>query len=519
MRTPATKRRQIGAAVSASVSIPAPIGGWNARDSLTAMKPIDAVRLENWYPSTTECVLRYGFSQYATGLPAAVESLLNYEGATTSEMWAVSGGDIYDVTSSGAVGAAAVTGLSNSRLQSCNVSTAGGNFMYCANGVDKPLLYSGSTWTPIDGVSTPAITGVTTTTLDCPIVFKNRVWFIGAGTLKTWYLPTNAVGGAANAVDMSAVTELGGYIVAHATWTIDAGAGVDDYYVAITSKGEVIVYAGTDPSSATTWALKGVWRIGAPVGKRCLFKFAGDLLVISQDGLVPMSAALQSSRVNPKVALTDKIQQAVSSSVSTYGSNFGWELCYFPKENQLWLNVPITEGDNQEQYVMNTISKAWCSYSGWDANCWCLYGESPYFGGDGFVGKAWDGYSDNGSNINAVALQSFQTYGNPGNVKRWTMMRPIIRASGTPSLQCAINVDFNFNPASLPSYSGVTDYATWDSGVWDVSAWGADLDVIQTWQAVSGVGYYGAPQINSASQGIEVRWVSTDVVYEAGGII
>ncbi len=43
---------------------------------------------------------------------------------------------------------------------------------------DAPLLYNGTTWTSITGSSTPAITGVTTTTLDDVTLFKNRVWFI-----------------------------------------------------------------------------------------------------------------------------------------------------------------------------------------------------------------------------------------------------------------------------------------------------------------------------------------------------
>ena len=117
--------------------------------------------------------------------------------------------------------------------------------------------------------------------------------------------------------------------MAVATWTIDGGQGVDDLLVFVTSWGEVIVYKGTDPSSASAWALVGIWQIGAPVGRRCFMKYAGDLLIICQDGVYPMSGALQSSRVNPKVALTNKIQLAVSEAVTSYGSNFGWQLIQF----------------------------------------------------------------------------------------------------------------------------------------------------------------------------------------------
>ena len=506
-------------AVSMSVSLPAPVGGWNARDSLTAMKPEDAAVMENWFPLTTECQLRKGYSKYATGLPGQVETLMAYSAGLTSKFFAISGGNFYDVSSPGAVGAAVATGKTNSRWQYTNMATAGGNFLYAANGVDKPMLYSGTTWTQIDGASTPSITGVTTTTLTSPIVFKNRVWFVGKNSLKTWYLPVSSVGGAANPIDVSAVAQHGGYIVAHATWTIDAGTGVDDYYVIVTSEGEVIVYQGTDPSSASTWALKGVWALGSPVGERCFYKFAGDLLYISQDGLVPMAGALQSSRVNPRVAITDKIQFAISSSVSSYSSNFGWSLLYYAPENMLILNIPTIEGVTQEQYAMNTISTSWGRFTGWNANCWELFNDQPYFGGNGYVGKAWDTNADDGANINGVCIQAFSTYGAPGNLKRWTMTRPIFRASGRPSLQGAMNVDFDLSTNTAPlTFSPVT-YGAWDSAVWDATQWGQDLVIQQSWQGVSGVGYYGAPQMRVSCAGIDVRWVSTDVVYESGAIL
>lgn len=506
-------------ATSRPRSVPAPIGGWNARDSLADMPPTDAVTLTNWFPLTTECTLRLGHTQFATGLPGQVETLMPYYGGMTSELFAIADGEIYNITAGGAVGAPDVTGLTSSRWQWCNISTAGGNFLYAANGTDEPELYDGSTWTAITGVSTPAITGVTTTDLDTPILFKTRLFFLETGTLKTWYLPSNSIGGAANAVDISAVAKLGGHIVSHATWTLDAGQGVDDYYVIVTSRGEVVVYQGTDPSSVNSWALKGVWNLGLPVGRRCLYKLAGDLLYISQDGLIPLAGALQSSRVNPRVALTDKIQYATSQSISIYGDNFGWECLHFPRENMLIFNVPVEEGDNQQQYVMNTISKSWCNFTGWHANTWVLYGENPYFGGDGFVGQAWNTYSDNGTNIDGQATQAFSPFGAPGVLKRFTMIRPIFRSNGVPALNGTVNIDFNISLDVAPLSFSPVEYAVWDVDAWDDGLWGSGLNVLQNWQGVQGIGYYAAPQINLASQGIDTRWVSTDVVYEVGAIL
>jgi hypothetical protein len=509
----------ISRAKSRSVSVTAPVGGWNARDSLADMPPADAVIMLNWFPLTTEVTLRKGYTEWATGISGQVESLFVYAGSTTNELFAVAGGAFYDVTANAAVGAAVVTGASNSRWQYVNISTIGGNFMYVANGVDKPYLYNGTTWTQIDAVSTPAITGVTTTTLNNPITFKNRLWFIQDSTLVVWYLPTDSIGGAANKIDMSAVAQLGGYIVCHYTWSLDAGDGVDDYYVAVTSMGEIIIYQGTDPSSLTTFSLRGVWQLGHPVGERCLYKLAGDLLYISQDGLVPLAGALQSSRVSPRVALTEKIQYAVSSAISVYGDNFGWQLMYLARENQLYLNVPVSEGQDQQQYVMNTITKNWAQFTGWQANCWELFGDKPYFGGNGYVALAYNGLTDNGANINGKALQAFSGYGSNGLLKRFTMMRPIFRSNGTPAVLGTINLDFNLDLSAAPLSFSPTAYGVWDTSLWDTGIWSGELTVLQPWQGAFGVGYYGAPQIQCAASGIDLRWVATDVVFEVGAIL
>jgi hypothetical protein len=168
---------------------------------------------------------------------------------------------------------------------------------------------------------------------------------------------------------------------------------------------------------------------------------------------------------------------------------------------------------------MNTISRSWAKFTGWNANCWDLFNDEPYFGGNGFVGRAWNGFVDDVSNINGTCIQAFSTYGNPGNLKRWTMTRPILRASGSPVVSGAMSVDFDmtFNTSPL-SFSPVV-YGAWDSSIWDSGVFGADFNIYQAWQGVSGVGYYGAPQMKIASSGIDVRWVSTDVVYESGAIL
>jgi len=364
------------------------------------------------------------------------------------------------------------------------------------------------------------ITGVDSKNFINVNLFKNRLYYVEKNSMQFWYLPTNAIGGAATSFDLGGIARMGGYIQAMGTWTIDAGQGVDDYLVIVTNNGEIIVYNGTDPSDSTKWALKGVWQLGQTFNRRCFLKWAGDLLLLTQDGLVPLASALQSSRLDPRVNLTDKIFYAISQAASLYSTSFGWQIMYFASINMLLINVPTDVGT--QQYVMHTISKAWAQFTGINATCFEMHNELLYFGGNGFVGQYWNSYSDNGSNINGSVQQAYSYFDAPGQLKRYTLVRPIIQTdNGFPSVLCGINVDFDyqnqlgqiaFNPAS-------TDLGTWDNAVWDGNTWGGNLSVNRIWQGVTGLGFSAGINMSIASQGIDVHWVSTDYVMERGGVL
>jgi hypothetical protein len=502
---------------STMASLPAPTGGWNARDAIANMKESDAVILDNWWPTTSDIQGRKGWSSHVTGIVDDVETLMVYA-STSEKMFAAADEFIYPVTSAGAVGSADVSGLTNSRWQWINVATTGAQYLYAVNGADKPLLYDGSSWTAIDGVSTPAITGVTTTGLIDIALHKNRVWFVQKDTLTAWYLPTDSVGGTANPLRLNGVARRGGELVSIGTWTIDAGEGVDDHWVAVTSEGEVIVYKGADPSNANTWALVGVWHLGSPIGQRCLLKYAGDILVNCEDGVMPLSKALIADKI-AATALTDKIQGAMSAAATTYGANFGWQMLHYPKATMLVVNVPTNSvGTAQQQYAMNTITGAWSRFTGIEANCWAIFNGEPYFGGAGIVGRFWNTYSDNGNNIFGEVLQAFSYFRQRGRLKHWKMARPVLATNGTPSLSVSLNVDYDTD--SRPSTVSFTPSAVaqWDIAKWDQAKWGAGLRVLKNWQTMGALGVCAAMHFVSAQQ-LETRWMASDFIYEPGGFV
>lgn len=516
MRQPQKQTRRTQ--VARTVSVSSPVGGWNARDPIAEMKETEAIKLNNFFCTPYDVMVRYGYTQWATGLGGVVNSLLSYSPTTgVDKLFACTGANIFDVTNNGAVGAAVVTGNTSDKFQYVNFGTAGGNFLLAVNGVDKLRGYSGSAWWK-DGDGTHDITGVDTATINNICAFKSRLWMVQKDSLKVWYMAALSIAGAATSIDFSGVFNRGGYLVAMGDWSLDAGYGMDDYGVFVTSNGQVAVYKGTDPASASTWALIGVYDIGSPIGKRCLTKYAGDLTIICQDGLAPLSKALMSSRVNSQEMLTNKIQHIMSDYVTQFGSNFGWETTLYPSENMLIINVP-TSSSTAYQLVMNTISGAWSSFSGWDTACIELHKDRIFFGGNGVVCRGWDTQADNGTNINFEAQQSFNYFGNAGQLKQLKMIRPIISSDGNPSVLLGVNSDYDVSaPTGIPSFTP-TSSSAWDSATWDSATWGGDLSVKKDWQTAFGLGYCISAHMSGSLKNSKLRWAATDYLIQGGGVI
>jgi hypothetical protein len=521
-------RRSMARAQKAQTGIvrtrPAPIGGWNARDALANMPPTDAPIMVNWWPMPTQIVVRNGYANYATGLPGQVNTLMNYRGNTGSQnFYAASGAGIYDVTAGGAVGAAVVAGQTSDKYDWVNfTTTAGTRYLYAVNGADSPQLWSGAAWQAVTAASAPiAITGLTfaTTGLSLVTSCQSRLFFGRGGTLEIYYLPVGAVGGAAALFDLRPVFKRGGVLAALNTWSVDTGTGLLDRLVAMSDQGEIVIYQGTDPSSASTWSLVGVYYVGGAIGgSRSLAKYGGDLLVQCQYGLIPLSALLQSKVVNQSEAITDKILSAISAAFTAGKSLFGWQIHICPELNMVLLNVP-TSGSTWVQYVMNSITGAWTQFSGWNSACWCLWNDDPYFGGNTVVGKAWGVEADNGIAIVTDLECAFDTMDEPGMLKQWTMVRPILATDGSPGIAYGINVDFDQSALSgVPSFSA-SPGGIWDSALWDGGTWGGGLQISKNWQFASGLGTWGALRLSTSTNGCQLQLSAIDYLFENGGVL
>jgi hypothetical protein len=513
------------ARVSKIISVPAPIGGWNVRDPLPTMAPNYAPVLDNVFCLPSELMVRKGYRKWATGFTGIAKTLIEYNPlngvqqtfAAVDNAGSVS---IYDVSNSGAVGSAKVTGLTDAKFKQVSFATSGGNFSYYVNGVDSSVLYDGTTWysvTPTSG--TYAITGPANTHFRDVISHKRRLWFVQQNSMACWYLPTDQIAGAAQKFDFAPIFPRGGYITKINTWSLDAGTGLDDYFVVFSSEGEVAVYSGTDPASASTWSLTGVFYIGSPTGRGFTCKFGGDLLIINKDGIAQMSKSLMSSRVNTWLQLTDKIQPQLAQDTTTYADSTDWDILLYPPQNMLMVNVPISSTASY-QYVMNTISGGWARWTGIPARCWYFSNDQLFFGSDGFVGLAWDSQSDDGADVTADIVPAYQNYGADSQLKFWSLARILVGSTSDFSYGIRMELDFNLNTNAFTTPSVVQQpTAIYGTSTYDNSVYGGQIQVKKVWAGVSGIGYWGSLHIKMKTKYADVRLYSYDLTIQAGGNI
>lgn len=521
MRLPAIKVKRPRSQDAVVRSIPAPVGGWNARDSLANMREDEAIRLINWFPRTTYCEIRGGSTNHVTGIATLPKTLVAWNGPTTSKMFASTTTNIYDTTVAGAVGAS-VAVCTLGKWQWVNYgSVSATHYLIMVNGQDKPFYYDGTTWIAVDGASTPALTGITTTKLVHVNLFKQRLYFLEKDKMNFWYLPVQQVGGALTEFVLDSLATRGGFVQAMATWTIDAGAGVDDHAVFVTSEGEAIVFKGSDPSSSTNWSLVGVYYVGKPIGRNCFAKFGGDLVLLVQDGLFPLSKALLSASIDRSSALTDKINKAFLEAAQLYNGVYGWQAVPYPAQGALIINIPVVEGGTHKQYVMNTVSKAWCEFSTWNAESMIVFGGQLYFATGTSVVKAWTGTSDVGSvNVVGDAKTAFHHFGLMGRQKRFTLFRPLLMVNGSISFNLGINVDYEDTVALDTATYTVPTQAVWDVAVWDVDVWQPDLQVFRDWRTPAAkLGFCGSALLNIATNSLVVQWAANDFAFEAGAVL
>lgn len=471
--------------------IPSPVDGWDAISPLAEMDPKRAPILQNWVPRPGFVELRGGYIPWgSTGTTNPVETLLVFRSPTLEKMFAAAGSKIYDASSSGGIFSVAVSGTSSSRWQYVNFTPNGGTtVLQCVNGADLLRQFDGSTWTQPSITGLPV--GITTASFINIHAQKQRLWYVVQNSTIVCYMPIGAITGPiAGTLDFGSLWSLGGHIVAMADWTIDGGFGPQDYVAFISSRGQVALFSGTDPTNSSAWSLVGIFTMAPPISFRCASSIGSDVSIITLQGVVPISQVLPfDPSADRSVAITARIQNAMAQATAAAQNNFGWQVITFPAQQLLIINVPFTENSSQQQYVMNTLTGAWCNFTGWNANNFVIYNDNLYWGGNaGQVNQGYVGSADFVSSIAGDMQCAFNWFDEPGRIKRMTMIQPLLNMGGTLTPSLAVDEDFNTSTATttISSFGGGVQ---WDKAVWDTSLWPTQQITYKNWLSVQAIGH------------------------------
>ena len=456
-------------------------GGLNVADALDNMQPQYAFQMDNIIPDVDGDRVRKG---YIKKLSTATSVLIPILRGNTKKLI---GAHVQDLTV-----------YNNFQVESSKSGFSSDNWTYAdftdGAGVVHTILANGSD-TPQDYTSSLNNVGYTLTgfpSLDCPLAFKNRLYFI-SGDWSIAYSGVQSISGNLTSFEMGSYFKKGGKLLSIANWTQDAGNGADDLFVLISTEGEVLIYTGTSPES-DDWRMIGTFSIAKPVGKRCWAQLGADLILITQRGYFPLSTVLSDLRAN-RALLNQKIDGI------TQGRDFTkrWEIHYRPSTNWLIVNVPSDTGIySYEQHICNLNTNAWCRFVGMDANSWAVLGDELYFCNGRGIFQADIGTTDEGANITFCLQKAYNNFGTPLK-KQLMRVVPHYYSTTDETIYKKILSDFGNGKNRIFVHrenSGINTY--WDTAIWDESFWSDEINVHTTRGSVTSkvgnyisVGYYG----------------------------
>lgn len=527
---------------------PAPVKGLDVSASLVNMDPATGIVLTNHWCRRRGVELRYGYQRWNTnlggvGTESEVVTMMPYYpprgtgSALIPKLFAAcANGNIYDVTDQqdeAFVPAVAVNisgQLDVGRFSWVNISVAGVTYLCIVSA-------GGGYWTYDDAggwvnrTANVTGTGGANVNFDFILLWKRRLWFIENNSTSAWYLGVDAIQGTATEFDFGPLFLHGGELEAMASWTLDAGDGLDDKLVVVGQAGDLIVYQGIDPSSATTFLMIGRWYIGqVPVGRRFMSQYGGDLQIVTENGVERMSLLTADRGLlspNPHDILSDRYLEAVSRDVrATRGQRF-WQLIPLPSEESTILITPHKTVGDGRQYARSFWGQAWSWHVGMPVACATVFLGDLYFGTlDGKVCKAYAGNSDDelsdgtpGATLQGEIQTAFVTVGgDPHQMKRPLMVMPMFQAPSAPQVKIQVNTEWSTSKVPGSPVYVSPNGAIWNSSQWNNAVWGGLDGTYFAWGGCEGLGVYAS--LRMLVSGLpKTTFTSWKIVEEPGGLM
>lgn len=537
---------------------PASVKGLDTSTPLMAQDPETALLLDNVFVRRYGSELRPGSTRHVTNLgglatPQEVVSLMAYQpprgpGSTflPKLFAACTDGNIYDVTSNQneafvpPVSVSIPGQLQPGQFSWTNFSTAATNFLcICAVGGGYWTYDHTGGWVKRAIFVNPPGGGAAidiSNEMDFVMSWKNRLWFIRNNTSDAYYLAVNAIQALAPSpageFDFGPLLVHGGELKAMASWTVDGGDGIDDRLVLVGGGGDVLIYDGTDPTSAATFRIIGRWFVGKPpFGRRFLSKYAGDLAMVTEKGIEYMSRILQAKgELDPETQPKDTARifnEVIGRDVRNTRLQRFWRYIALPSEEAVILITPHNKPKSGYQYVFNELSQAWSRHVGMGMSCAEEFDGELYYGTlEGTVIKAFNGTTDDqlsdGTPGRTVVADLQTAYvapeDDPMSLKTPQLVMPMFTGNTPPVVKLQINTEWNFKPVpGSPPYVD-KDTALWDQAKWDQAVWGGKDNTYLAWVGVEGLGTHASLRMSfiGSPRTVFTGW---KYVYTSGGIM
>jgi hypothetical protein len=494
-----------------------------------------ARRLDNYFPTTKGIRPRLGTTKYATidSGGADVDSMFVYKSGSAEKFFAADSADIYEITTvadKDVVPSSAVSSQTSGNYSTQNFATTATSYLYAVNGSDLAQLYDGTTWTQITGVSSPAITGVTTSTLSSVWAHGRRLWFVEVSTLSAWYLPVDSIGGAATEFLLSGVFRKGGALLFGTTWSQDSGAGMDDKCVFVSTEGEVAVYSGTDPSSVTTWSLDGVYDMSDALGKNAYYHVGGTPYFLTNHGVIPISEVIRKDKAQQDLAaLTIPIEDQWLAEIQTRTTK-DWGAVKWQENDMLFLLTPNGGVNDTTQYwVSNLETGAFSRWINWDATAGAVFSGNCYLGdSNGIIYRVENSGADDGASYDCACVMNFDDLNQPEATKTILQARANFVALNDVNAKLSVTTDYGITLPSFPGSIAEFDAAdVWDTGLWDTAIWSSTINdnaypETTMWQSIGCTGYSHALQIQQSFGIVPAHYselISIACTVEGGGYV
>ena len=546
-------------------TMPPPSGGLDLTTPVDNMEPTSALELTNIFPGAGAPTVRLGYQQFCDlGVTAPIQFMHEFSRPDgTAELIVAQATKLYSISSTGVkTDISKVGGYTSGKW---NKEMFGNNqfgyYFYVANWYgDAPQVYKGGGLVAANINASTRGGAVAITELCNVAAYRTRLYFIQRNTLVMWYDKSagsvfTTASGTLDSYDFSGIFRRGGYLLFTGSYTNQSGVTSQDYFMAVSSEGEIVMYSGSSPDATASdaggaWNLVAHFIIGKPLGPKAFIRINQDIWIITQQGIVPVSALFQADPEQALTAVSYKINPLISQYATQVATSEMWTGFFYPAGRRVYVVLPDSTSTSS-LLVYSIDSKSWTQfqlYSGEHSIAACKYNNLPFYGSNrGVIYQGETGYADavNGSSageaITFAARSAFSFYGSRGNYKAFKDIRPIIKAKRGLTLQLGLDTDFKRQSILTNVTTPLSIFTAWgsrwgsngvaytpyrvpgDPAVPPITVpiyyqpWSGDVEYIFDRYAVAGQGHCAAIRFGGSIKNSPCQFIGFEIRYDLGG--